>query len=176
MIQIDHKSHTSSMTLCTFAKRDFKNWRGLPSSCSLADVIRHFRRLNDGCGQARLGQRKSSFVMVMAEEYCNPIRLWLCGRQVLALDVAVPELTPQLPSLQAVLGEPTTKLDCYLGYLRYEQAEWVYPERGLAIFVNPESQRLERIVVFRSTTIDIYKAQFRVHLRMRRLPSSRRWH
>ena len=174
MYEIDYSSQSFNMSLCAFAKRDFINFRGLPKFCSLTDVMKHFPKLKNGCGQARLGQNKATFVMVAAEGFCKPIRLWLSGTQVLVLDVAVPELGHELPRLLAMLGQPMTKLDCYLGLLPYEEAEWVYPERGVTIFVNPESQRLHRIAVFRATTMEIYKAKFRVNLRMRRYPSFNR--
>jgi hypothetical protein len=69
-----------------------------------------------------------------------------------------------LEALVAVLGPPATKLDSYFSGLLLRESEWVYPERGLTIFVNPENFVPLHVFAYPQTTLPEYRRKFRLAL------------
>ena len=156
--------------LRTFANREFSGWTGLPPSCSLEEVTQHFPLLNDGVGLARLGRRKRQFRMLVVEGYDHPCRIWLDGPQVLMLDVQYPTFLPDVTVLLNGLGEPEAKLDYVWGTLPIERGEWVYPNRGLTLFVTPSNLSVLHLAVYLRTTLQTYEENFRLHLGKKPFP------
>jgi len=162
-----------SSALENFAAHDFGKWSGLPASCSLAEVTQHFRLVNDGYGFARLGKSKREFRMLVAKNYDQPVRVWSDGPQALLLDVAYPSFSTSVADLLKDLGEPQAKFDCEWSTIRIAKGEWVYSDRGLALFLSPESSKVLHLAVFPSTTLQGYGENFQLHLGERRFPSAR---
>jgi hypothetical protein len=156
-----------------FAARDFSRWTGLPESCSLTEVTQRFRLPNDGYGLARLGKIKRDFRMLIVESYDQPVRVWSDGPQVLMLDVEYPNLLSGVADLMKDLGEPQARFDCQWGTTQIAKGEWVYSDRGLALFVSPENSTVFHLAVFPSTTMQSYEESFRLHLGERRFPAPR---
>ena len=157
-------------TLRILADRDFRRWPGLPAGCSLTDVTSAFPLLNDGVGLTILGEQNADFRMVMVDGYDSPVRVWSNDDLVLMLDIEFPQLSTSLDALLAEIGEPEAKLDSFLSTLRLEQNEWVYPSRGLTLFINPDNDVLLRLAVYSPTTLDVYKKELKMNLQTRRLP------
>ena len=155
-----------------FAARDFGKWTGLPS-CSLAEVTQRFRLVSDGYGFTRLGRTKREFRMLIVENYDQPVRVWSDDARVLMLDVAYPSLSVGVADLVKDLGQPQAKLDCEWSTIQIAQGEWVYADRGLALFLSPESSNVLHLAVFSSATLQDYEESFRLHLGERRFPSAR---
>jgi len=156
--------------LNTFAARDLANWTGLPESCSLTDVSRQFRSLDDDVGLIRLGGTKREFRIFAVPAYEHPVRVWSDGEKVLMLDVEYPSFSAETPALLKQLGEPEAKLDYDWGTTRFEKSEWVYAGRGLALFLAPDSSRVFHLAAFSRTTLQGYEANFRLHLGKRLIP------
>jgi len=157
--------------LQNFAAREFTNWNGLPESCSLAEVTQQFRLMNEGYGLARLGDTKREFRMLIVEGYEHPVQLWSDGPRVLMLDVKYPSLSSsEVAVLLNALGAPQAKLDYDWGTMRIEKGEWVYSDRGLALFVAPDSSSVFHLAVFPRTTMQDYQDGFQLHLGKRRFP------
>ena len=156
-----------------FAARDFGKWTGLPASCSLAEVTQRFRLVNDGYGFARLGRIKREFRMLVVENYDQPVRVWSDDARVLMLDVAYPSLSVGIADLMKDLGEPQAKFDCEWSTIQIAKGEWVYSDRGLVLFLSPESSKVLHLAVFPSTTPQGYEESFRLHLGERRFPAAR---
>jgi hypothetical protein len=169
----NHPTQSCSEAISILQAGNIAGWRGLPKSCTIADLTQYFPRISPGEGRAGLGRREAYFTRVKAESFDSSIRVWLQDTQVLMLDVEALEKSSELSTLLSELGEPATKLDCYLGTLLFKEAEWVYPERGLTLFVDVNSQRLVHIVMFPATTMASYESEFRLNLRVRRLRNNR---
>lgn len=107
----------------------------------------------------------------MIEGYDKPVRIWLDGDQVLLIDAEYPELaTGGVPALIEAIGPPQAKLDAFLGTFMIPESEWVYAERGLTLYINPENNIPLRLAVYPPTTLDGYRERLRMDLQMRRLP------
>ncbi len=159
-------------TVDQFVQRDFRAWRGLPADGSLEDIRRYFPAADQGIGQATLGQEKRNFLVLPVAGYDGPVRAWFIpdSEEVLLLDGAYPELAPDLAALLASLGEPALKLDSYWGTLAVPQGEWVYPDRGLTLFLSDEGHAVYHLAVFTPVSAADYQENLRLSLRKRRLP------
>lgn len=158
-----------------FAARDFAGWAGLAVGTTVADVAAVFE-IDDVPQPAILGanRREAGWVTVEAAGYERGIRVWIDASEVILLDGPDPELPEGLMALLEQLGQPEVRLMSYLGTLPIEGSEWVYPARGLTLYVNPDTMLPLRIVAFVPTTLVIYEARLRLDLETRRLPSPRR--
>jgi hypothetical protein len=166
-------SHSANKRTCdealrAFAARRFADWRGLPA-CTLADIRRHFELLDDEPHPGQLGRRAASWTAMTVEGYDEPVQLWFDEQHVLLLLAEYPEL-PDWPALAKKLGEPAAKLDSHLSTLLIPGSEWVYPGRGISLFVNPENMALLRVAVYAPATLAEYEAGLRLRFKQRRLP------
>ncbi len=159
--------------LQTILARDFTQWNGLPATCRVSDIATLFS-LSKGVGVGRLGDNKVNFHTAPVTGYSRPLRVWFEDERILLMDIAQPEIVPDLEQYLALFGPPDTKLDAYLGTLLLAESEWVYLSRGLTFFINPATNILLRLALFEPTSLDRYKAHVRLNLKKRRLPLKRR--
>jgi hypothetical protein len=66
------------------------------------------------------------------------------------------------PGLLVKLGEPAAKLDFIFANVELKAGEWVYPERGLTLFMNPENGYLLRVAAYPKTTLEHYRKDLRI--------------
>lgn len=156
-----------------FAARDFSKWNGLPESCTLEEIIRHVPLLNEGVGLARLGRTKRKFRMLTVQGYDHAVRVWLDESRVLMLDVQTPKFPSDLAVVLNELGEPEAKLDYVWGTLPVASGEWVYPKRGLSLFLAASGQAVFHLAAFSRTTLDDYADNYRLHLGKKPFPPAR---
>lgn len=158
--------------LRAFARRDFRQWRGLSPHTSFADVAAVFEIDDDWRGAGTLGseRREATWASVGLEGYEKGVRVWLDENLVILIDGELTELATELSVLLQDTGEPEAKLESYLGTFPIPESEWVYAARGLTLYVNPENGILLRVAVFVPTTLDVYRQRLRLDLQMRRLP------
>ena len=167
----DPQQNTKAV-LEAFARRDFRDWQGLPTGTSLRDVSTVFDIDDDMTGAGKLGsdRRAATWVIAAAEGYENGVRIWLDEDSVLLLDGDSPVFETDLHTLLQSLGEPDAKLDSYHRTFSIPESEWVYAGRGLTLYVDSEDGTLWRVVGFVPTTLDQYKQTLRLDLQTRRLP------
>jgi hypothetical protein len=164
----NRKADRCADALRAFAEHRLANWRGLPA-CTLAEVAAHWTLLDDQAHPGRIGHRSASRTSAQVHTYDEPVDIWFDGEQVFLLLVEYPEFEGW-PELLKQVGEPVAKLDSYLGTLLIPGSEWVYPERGLTLYVNPENRALLRLAVYAPTTLERYEAELRLSFKVRLLP------
>jgi hypothetical protein len=154
-----------------FVSRNFRDWPGLPSNGTLTAVRQYFNNDSDDIGEAALGNDFCQYLVVTIPGYGTPVRIWSTNidEKVVLLDAPNPELQPGLSSLLDELGEPAAQLDTYWGTLSIPDGEWVYPERGLALFVSERDEKVFHLAVFQPTTLADYEENLRFSLRKRRM-------
>ena len=153
-----------------FAAREFGNWTGLPASCTLEEVTQYLPLLNEGVGLAGLGRIKMQFRMLVVQGYEHPVRVWLDGPRVLMLDVQTPKLSSDVAVVLNELGEPEAKLDYVWGTLPIAAGEWVYPKRGLSLFVAQTGVAIFHLAAFSPATLDGYVENYRLNLGKKPFP------
>lgn len=151
---------------------DLTGWAGLPEACGLADVVSALGVPQEAVGRGLLGSEKAAHALrlVRVEGHDEPVRLWFDGDALLAVDVEYPEPTGGLAAWERTLGKPSLVLDFVWGHLPVREGERVWPDRGVAVFVNAANGALLRAFFFRPTTADVYTRRLRLDLETRRLP------
>ena len=161
--------------LTALAALELNDWAGLHQDTVLDHARQVFDIEEEWCGTGRLGSegKKTVWYSVSARGFPEGLRLWVSGGELLLVDAPHPDLPGKLDGLLAALGPPPERLDSYLGTLLIENSEWVYPERGLTVFVNPANRRLLRIAVYRPVSLSGYRENLRLNLKRVRLPLRR---
>jgi hypothetical protein len=166
------KQLTPRDALRRFAACDLEGWPGLPASTTLRDVAAVFEVGDDEPVGGLLGSddREAGWIAVAAAGYPDGgIRVWLDDDEVVLLDGADPELPDGVQPLLDDFEAPEAQLASYLGTFRLDGSEWVYPQRGITLYVNPETMAPLRVAAFVPTTLDVYERELRLDLEMRRL-------
>jgi hypothetical protein len=154
--------------LRAFAEHRFSNWRGLPA-CTLDDVRAQWTLLDEEPHPGKIGETSGTWTAASVPGYDEPVQIWFEGQRVLLLLAEYPEFE-SWPALLKQLGEPVERLDSHLSTLLIRGSEWIYPERGLTLYVNPENRALLRLAVYPPTTLARYQAELRLSFKRRRLP------
>jgi len=147
-------------------------WQGLPSGCRVADLAPALDCDESLLGAAPLGERNALFLPALLGDEVTA-QVWLDAEEedVVMVELEEPPFAATGAALTAAVGEPAARLDTWIGMLEADGGEWVWPERGLAAFVEPETDRVERLALFPPTTADGYEQGHRRHdLRPRKFP------
>jgi hypothetical protein len=160
-----------SDTACTAARRaieqrNFIGWRGLPPDCQPRELFPNLPADLQGRPVRYLGEefRDAVFVPLPLEGYYRPMASF-DGDRLILFDGMNPELAGGFAPLKADLGNPAARLDWYYGTLKIADGEWVYPERGITVFLAPEVEQALHIALYQPTTLDDYLKNLRPHLR-----------
>ena len=147
-------------------------WRGLPPGCAPDELAPAIRDLDPSPAMADLGLRKAFHRTGALGASGAPVQVWTTTDEAEVLMLAF-EPAAFLPTGAAALerlGEPEQRLDNARGGARLAGSEWAYPARGLAVFVDPDTDEAWRAALFRACTPEEYEEEFRVHLLERRMP------
>jgi len=160
--------------LASLQEQGLAAWQGLPPGCPPGELADVAGDLDPGPGMADLGLRKAFFRSGTLAP--SGVGVQVCTttdeQEVLMVAVESPPFAATGAAAAELLGAPAARLDNALGTVRLEGSEWLYAERGLALFVDPDSDDVWRATLFRACTPEEYEAEFRVHLLERRLPPS----
>lgn len=149
--------------LRAFAWPDPSRFGGLPA-CRLADLAQAFTVPEGGWrGSGYVGEdhRPLSWLNATGGGFPGPVRAWLDGDEVVMLDAEILGRPADLEALAAKLGEPAAKLDSYLAGVLLPGSEWVYPDRGLTLFVEPETHAPLRAAAWPRATLEDYRKHYR---------------
>lgn len=138
-----------SSTWDAIAGRDFRDWHGLPRYAAYAEFEQRFPRLTDAEASGFLGSAniRARYRVHTAPGYPQHLRGWYVGPELVLVEATLPQLTHSATDLLTALGEPAAQLESRWGVLDVPGGLKVYPRRGIAVFVGPESQVL-RLYLF----------------------------
>ena len=149
---------------------ELRGWEGL-SDLSLADLTSAFPRDSDWSGTAHLGrrQRETHYLWSLVPGSDQKLRVWFEIDRVILIDLACPGTIRTRPDdLAGLLAEVPTALDTWLGTLPMPQSQLVFPRKGLAAFVNRETQSIWHLALLRPQTLDEYVDNLQIDMRVRR--------
>jgi hypothetical protein len=146
--------------------RDFRSWGGLPPTCTPERIAGVFPREGGSEGRRHLGSVEASFWPARALEYKEPLEIHVAGGRVVRIDAVRPDLSGGLAAHLAALGEPAAKRRYYDDVIKIDDGEWVWPERGIAIYLNPDHRFVNRIALFRATDLPTYQRELELNLRV----------
>ena len=153
--------------------RDFVGWNGLPDACAPGDLFDDFPDELSDRPTRPLGESFSPavFVLLKLDGYYRPTASVLENELVL-FDGMNPELPGGFQRLFDELGAPAARSDWFHGTLEIPNGEWVYPERGITVFLNSSADKALHIAVYHPTHLENYFRTLRPHLRKEERPMS----
>lgn len=162
---IEPTSNICQKALVLFSNKEFAQWNGIPSSCSANDVFSIFKPNSENHSTSILGNEyiRTSYKVCLVENYTEPIRVWFTGNEIVKIEVQYVNLSQNnLEAIIQSLGEPVDKFDYYLNSVLLVKAEWVFPERGISLFLNGDHKGLVKLAVYHSISLDEYMKKIRV--------------
>jgi hypothetical protein len=168
----DAGARTMTETTCEDARRaiearKFVGWRGLPAGCSPADLFGI--AADDEWGTRRLGGQSAQQRLLDVAGYHRPL-LTVRDGVVVLFDGAYPELDGGWEALHADLGDPVSRLDYQDGTIVVAAGEWVYPDRGIAVYLSSDASKVYHVAVFAPTTLETYQDRLRPAYGTKRVP------
>jgi hypothetical protein len=160
MNKIDECAEALTMIL----ERDFRNWKGMPLECDWTKLVGPLPDIGpDGhWKRAFHSSNENYWSMNLKIEGYDGANFTFEDRKALLFDGRNPDLAGGVASLLKALGEPEAKLDWDDGILAMPGMEWIYPGRGIALFMSAEGTFVSIVALFESTTIQGYSAKFRI--------------
>jgi hypothetical protein len=151
--------------LNAFAWPDLSRWRGIPAGCSLSDVRNAFGvPPGDWNATGYVGEapREVRWLSASVPSFPDSVRVWYCDGLVQVMDTEILGEAADLQRLVARIGPPEVRLDSFFGNAPIPRGEWVYPELGLTLFVEPEMLSPLRVAVYPATTLADYRSRYRI--------------
>lgn len=142
----------------TITEKAFQRWEGLPESCTYSDFDDAFERQRESHARGTLGRAKirTNFRRHVADGYSEPLKVWFRDDDVVAIEVSYPDLPYPDEELLNLLGEPATRFDYHLDVLPISGGSWVYPDRGLALFLDAANEKVMRLSLFTRCSLEEY--------------------
>lgn len=140
---------------------DFREWKGLPADCDWTAWTGPLPTDWEEVMRRPLGTsfRKGYQLFFELEHYEHPSLSFADGKPIL-FESRGPELVA-FDSLLLALRKPKAKLDWDYGTLPLPKCEYVYPERGITLFMNLEGGSALHIALYAATTLADYQANLR---------------
>ena len=145
-----------------FLRRELSNFEGLAENCPLQALAQWLPFL-PGEGLVHFGSEAVEFRFRMAEVAGFGEPLQFCFREgLLALVRTGLWFADEGESshLLKELGEPSARLAFMFGTGKLPEGEWLYPARGLALGLIPETGRICSLSAFRPCSLSEYKRCF----------------
>jgi hypothetical protein len=153
-------------TACTAAIRNLADGRiadaRLPPHCTVADASRALDALataRDATGSLGSDRAQVRWRAVDTGIAGDRLRLWHDGEHVLAVEIEAPRPVGGWGALRTTLGAPDVKLAYWDDVVESKDGQWVYPDRGVAVFTTLGDTEIARVVAFPPTTIATYRAR-----------------
>lgn len=138
--------------------RSFHEWTGLPSTCTYPDFDDTFERKDDAYGRDTLGsaKRRTRYRMHVAEPFEEPLKVWFRDDDLVMIDISHPELPYPDGELLERLGDPEARLDYSFDVMEIEDGAWLYPTRGMALFLDAGKETVMRLSLFPPCDLGAY--------------------
>jgi len=162
---------TSSWTCRTLVEAlgagSFHQWQGLARACK-ESLLAAFPADPPGEGRTSLGSEGHRVAVLMRRvpNQRHPLEVQLLDGEMVRADLESPALTGSLPDLLEALGEPTARLPYYWGAIEIEDGQWLWPGRGLALYLDDSRTRVNRLAVFAPTDVAGYQHDLEPDLRI----------
>ena len=149
-----------SAAISAFASADPTRVRGLPATCTLADVSAVLTA-QTGSSRGDLGTDGPAYdIRFFSSARLEQIRVWIDERGTVAfIDAENPPGTHD--AFIAALGEPEARLDYVWGNVTLKNAELVWPGKGVVLVAGSGVKGIVRLGVFAPSTLAVYEARLR---------------
>jgi hypothetical protein len=143
----------------------------LPANCDWTPLVGTLPSVWEKVPERSLGSSFSKGKMLMAnsEGYMRATFSFVEGTPVL-FEAMGPKLQASVTDLMKSLGLPEAELDWDFGTLPCPESEFVYPSKGITLFLSTDKTRIFHIALYASTTLENYLENLRPKLGKKRLP------
>ena len=150
--------NTCQAALKAIAVRDFRTWHGLPQDCSYAEFDARFARMSDGHAVGNLGRtaRMVSYRTHVVSGYKTGVHAWFEDDIIQLIELNFPSLPHPSSELSRSLGPAAAKIDYNLDIAVIPGGAWIYPNRGIALFVDGPLGEVMKIGVFHPCDLEYY--------------------
>lgn len=147
-----------------FQAKAFREWRGLPPTCRMSELMRTWRAADEGSMVGNLGERRipTSYRYCTVPNYSVPVRVWhLRGRPV---QIDAEDFSSAIIDIALLshLGPPDEKLDARFGYTILPEGEWFYGKRGLSLIYAQAENRIVAVAAFVPMDLKHYVERVRI--------------
>lgn len=143
-------------------RRELAGWEGLPQACAEQDIAR-WLPLRSGEGIVHLGSElvQYRFRAVEAAGFTEPVRLHFRDRALCLVRTGLWSTDrAECERLLRDLGAPPDRLNLVFGMGIIADGEWVYPARGLALGVIPDTGLIASLAAFPPCSLNTYRRCF----------------
>jgi hypothetical protein len=124
----------------------------------------------DGVTMTRLDEHFASHRphATLAREHAHTQPLVVRARSTAR--IALPSTQRSIRPRPSIQHRTHSRLQAERGRTTVLEAEWVYPRRGLTLFINPDTRKILRWAVYAPTDLATYRRRLRLQLAERELP------
>lgn len=148
---------TCADALARLTAMELAMWHGLPR-CSADELGRAWKGGGGEAGHGRLSHRPTRFRRYQIPGQPYPAMAWFDAEDRPRLIWIVAPRLADPAAILAALGPPPFKLPQGAGH-HADATQWVYPDRGLALYVRELDRSIARIAVFVPTTAEVYRTE-----------------
>lgn len=153
-------ANTCEHALEAIAGRDFRHWSGFPPDCAYTAFDARFPTVHRHYGSGRLGRtgRVADYRMHPIDGYKLDARVWFVEDAPVLIELYYPLLPHAADVLTGSLGEPAARVDYQAEVMPVPRGAWVYPDRGIALFMDRSGRVVMHIGLFPACELDHYLA------------------
>lgn len=171
MITTQNKNmNPDKLTPCEMAMQniiecDFYTWNGLPEECNMEKIVGPLPESWENTPVRHLGSnfRETKWIVIQHAKYYRPSICYYNGKAVL-FEAMVEEIKGNHEELIKSYGLPSAKLDWNFGTLPLSESEYVFPNRGITLFIDAEEMKVLYVALYQVTTLDNYIENLRPNL------------
>ena len=166
-ILFDKEQSAGATSICEqnirqFLARHIHQWAGLPANCKKSDITAIFP-FNDGEGVAYFGTNnvKYQFRALSSERFSEEVFFYFLSIQLSHIATEYWSFDQrECADILRSLGKPMHRLDFFWKQRAIAGGELLYPDKGIAIGVIPETGLIALVTVFCPCTEDVYKESY----------------
>ncbi len=138
---------------------DLEAWQGWPTGCDWAslEAVANFAKPG---GHTIAGEKRhvTQVRRTTLSNLSSPLVVWHREGVVVRAYLQYPKIDDAAQFIKK-LGEPRIKLDSYFATVPTLKAksEWVYPSRGISLFMSTDQSKVVAVAVYPETTVERYK-------------------
>jgi hypothetical protein len=165
VLRVENRGWSCDAALEALLQRRLDVWEGWPATCAWGDLLTGLDVTSTADNDVTLGSARAtaSFdrVSPLVSHDARRITLAIYRRdgRIVRIDVDEAVLGGEAAPLIGALGPPEVRLPYTLWGFTHPNGQWLWPSRGLAVYVDRASARIHHAAVFTPTDLATYKRE-----------------
>jgi hypothetical protein len=164
-MRVDNLGWDCGSALDALTHRRLAVWEGWPAACGFAEIALAIDVTQTGDNDVSLGTAKTAATrdrvstMVISDARYVSLDLYQRDGHVVRIDVDESALGGDVKELVDALGPPEARLPYSMWGFTHPTGQWLWPSRGLVLYVDRASHKVRRAGVFAPTDLATYKRE-----------------